>query len=154
MPLLSCMSDFPAIHHCTPHPPNTHTHTADPYVSIDLRSRAWWLRLGFWLACKFWRERPQRGLPHPSLPKIFPLSASLMVPELLPSTLHSKGQSIVPCARENSLERYGSCLIKRQGCGVKQKVSRLLQSLASLWASVSLPVSGHNIFTTYYCRIK
>ena len=152
------MSDFPAIHHCTPHPPNTHTHThthtANPYVSIDLRSRAWWLRLGFWLACKVWRERPQRGLPQPSLPKIFPLSASLMVPEFLPSTLHSKGQSIVPCARENSLERYGSCLIKRQGFGVKQKVSRLLQSPASLWASVSLPVSGHNIFTTYYCRIK
>lgn len=36
-PLLSCMSDFPAIHHCPP-TPNTHTntHRADPYVSIDL----------------------------------------------------------------------------------------------------------------------
>lgn len=70
-------------------------------------------------------------------------SASLMVPEFLPSTLHSKGQSIVPCARETT-RRGGSCLIKRQGFGVKQKVSQL-QSLSSLWASVSLPVNGHNI---------
>lgn len=107
---------------------------------------------GLRLACKVQREASEGSSPPFPAQNISPIN-SLMVPEFLPSTLHSKGQSIVPCALKTTKEVW-ELPDKRQGFGVKQKVSQLLQSPASLWASVSLPVNGHNIFTMYYCRIK
>lgn len=75
--------------------------------------QASWLSWASGCPVKCFQIKAPEGLP--TLPgQISPLSASLMVPEFLPSALHSKGQSTAPCAHGNGLEKYGSCVIKRR----------------------------------------
>lgn len=117
--------------------------TVDSHVPIVLHSRASQLRLGFCLSCEVSGEEVFLYLCQT---KISSLSASLLVPEFLPSALYSKGQSTVPCAHENSPEVWELHSKKKQSFRIRQNVSWLLQPPSSLWASVSLLVNGYDIF--------